>query len=90
MLILNFYAWYYFAQVIDEFADEAATLVIIDTLSVNNANDIKNLRELRVLIQNNQLEEASSQIEDAIDSKLYTLENCLTEKCREYNERPDQ
>lgn len=90
LLIINFYAWYCFARVIDGFADEAAALVVVDTLSVNSANDIKRLREIKSLMQGGRLDEASSLIDDAIDLKLYILENCLTEKCREYNKKLDQ
>ena len=77
------YGWYLFATVINNHADQAATVIIQDTFKSKSAHDIKVLRDIKKNIVEGDAAKAISLTDKAIDDKLYLLELCLTEVCDE-------
>jgi predicted negative regulator of RcsB-dependent stress response len=60
ILITGMYGWYLFASAVNKSADQAATVIIQDTLSSNNAYEIRTLREIQKLISEGKANDASA------------------------------
>ena len=71
------------ATAINQQADQAATVVIQDVISSSMATDIKSLRKIQSLMAAGKRDEASALADEVIDSKLYMLSQCVSDKCME-------
>jgi hypothetical protein len=83
ILISGMYGWSLMSTAINQQADQAATVLVEDIMSSNIAWDIQNLRELKRLMAADKADEASDLADEVIDSKLYMLAQCVSDKCAE-------
>ena len=83
ILISGMYGWYLMATAINRQADQAATVIIQDVISSNIARDVRSLRKIQSLMEAGQSDEASALADEVIDSKLYMLSRCVSDKCME-------
>ncbi len=87
ILIAGMYGWYLLASAVNKHADQAATVIIQDTLASSNAYEIKKLREIQKLISEGKASDASALADDLIEKKLFMLEQCITEQCNDVKKR---
>lgn len=83
ILISGMYGWYLMATAINQQADQAATVIIQDVVSSNMATDIRSLRKIQSLMEVGQSDKAFALADEVIESKLYMLSQCVSEKCME-------
>lgn len=83
ILITGMYGWYLLASAVNKSADQAATVIIQDTLASSNAYEIRILREIKKLISEGKAVDASALADGLIEKKLLMLEQCVTKQCNE-------
>lgn len=87
MLMVGMCGWYFFATEINHHADQAATLIIQDTLASNNAFYAKKLLEVNHLIDLGNTQKASELVEQLIQMNIHSIEDCATETCNELKQQ---
>jgi hypothetical protein len=87
VLIAGMYGWYLFASVINNHADQAATVIIQDTLASNSAFNTKKLLEIDKVINSGNTDKASDLIRKLIESNISSIEDCVTKQCNELKQQ---
>jgi hypothetical protein len=86
ILIAGMYGWHLFALAINKHADQAATVLIQDTLATNSAFNVKQLQKIKSLIDSGNKNEASEKVQVLLEINISYLEGCVTKKCNEHKE----
>ena len=84
ILTAGMYGWYFFSLSINKHADQAATVLIQDTLATNSAFNVKRLQEIKSLVSSGNEQEASEKLQKLIKINMSYLEGCVTNLCREH------
>ena len=87
VFIVGMYGEYLFASAINNHADQAATVIIQDTLASNSAFYTKKLLEIDKLVNSGNTQKASELIKELIDINISSIESCVTKQCNELEQQ---